>query len=194
MSNYKVNKLKKREYLKILNYVVDFCLWQFGYSVRPCLREAKLGYGEMMMSCNYYKHYTILYDWQKFRKMFGKQDYLTQVALAMSSAAHEMRHYYQVRQIFSRTPSEDEKTLDGWWENHINGKYVGEDCTILEFFMQPMELDAELYSYWYVAKTLDCRLNLDYIDKNFINVLKNKFIEMFGADHKDLYIFDTVQQ
>ncbi len=191
MSSYKCNKLKKREYLKILNDVVDFCLWQFGYTVRPRLRESKLGHGEMMMFCNYYKHYAILYDWQQFQKTFGNRSYFEQVALVMSSSAHEMRHYYQVRQIFSCTPSEDEKTLAEWWENHVNGKCIGPDCTILDFYIQPMELDAELYAYWYVAKTLDCSLNLNYIDKNYINVLKSKFIEMFGVKHKDLYIFDT---
>lgn len=104
-----------------------------------------------------------------------------------------MRHYYQVRQIYSKHPCEDEKTIAEWRDNHENGKEFGEDgcMTLLELFMQPMELDAELYAFYFVAKVTERVINLDYIDKNYIQILKKKFIELFGEDHEDLFIFDV---
>ncbi len=192
MSRKRNGQFKKKDYLKILNNVVDFCLQKFGYKIRPYIRETRLNAGELALFCDNNKHYAIFYDWQQFRRIFGKTDYKTQETYAMATAAHEMRHYYQVRQIYSKRPCESGKTIAEWRENHFNGKVLGENgCTLLDFFMQPMELDAELYGYYFVAKVLDRGIDVSYIDKNFIDVLKNKFIEMFGENHGDLYIFDV---
>lgn len=191
MSYIKGDRLKKREYLAILNSVVDYCLYAFGYSIRPYILEASLNYGEMMMFCESHNKYAILYDWKQFKKTFRYCDYETQRSYAMATAAHEMRHYYQVRQIYSKTPRENEKTIAEWKENHFNGKILGENgCTLLEFFLQPMELDAELYAFYFTAKVLGNVIKLDYIDENYINVLKEKYIELFGENDKDLYLFD----
>ena len=54
-----------------------------------------------------------------------------------------------------------------------------------------MELDAEMYAYYFVAKVLDIGLNLSYIDENYIHILKNKFIERFGENDPDLYLFEA---
>lgn len=195
MSKIRYGQFKKKDYIRILNIVVDFCIQKWGYKIRPYIRETKLDGGEMMLFCDRNKHYAIFYDWQQFRKLFGKSDYETQETYIMATAAHEMRHYYQVRQIYSKCPRESEKTIAEWRGNHFNGKTLGEDgCTLLDFFMQPMELDAELYGYYFVAKVLGRSIDVSYIDKNFMDILKNKFIEMFGEDHEDLYIFNTKKE
>ena len=185
---------KKRDYVRILNNVIDCCLRRFGYSIRPYVRETNLRYGEMMMFIDRGHRYAILYDYQQFRRMFGKYNYEVQQAYTILMAAHEMRHYYQIRQIFSKTPREDEKTIAEWCENHFNGKYYENYAEeILDFYMQPMELDAELYAYWFVCKVLDKGVKLDFIDENFIQILKSKWIEKYGEDDEDLYIFDFVE-
>ncbi len=195
MSRIRGNQLKKREYIRILNWVVDFCLDKFGYTNRPYICEAKLEYGEMMVFLDWHKHYAIFYDWKQFRDTFKDTDYDTQYSYAMATAVHEMRHYYQVRQIYSKTPREDEKIIAEWRENYNNGKILGKDgCTLLDFFMQPMELDAQLYAYYFVAKILDCVIKLDYIDKDYVKVLKKRYIELFGDDDEDLYIFDIEEK
>ena len=195
MSKLKYGQFKKKDYIRILNVVVDFCLEKFGYKIRPYLRETKLGRGEMMLFWARNNCYAIFYDWQQFKRLFRKTSYENQEAYAMATAAHEMRHYYQVRQIYSKVPRESEETIAAWRENHYNGKVFGEDgCTLLEFFMQPMELDAELYGYYFTAKVLDRAIDVSYIDKDFIDILKSKFIEIFGEDHEDLYIFDTKKE
>lgn len=182
---------KKRDYLRLLNDVIDCCLKGFGYSIRPYVFETKLQHGSMMMFFDHGHHYAIFYDYQQFRKIFGKYNYEVQEAYTVLLAAHEMRHYYQIRQIFSKTPREDEKTIEEWRKNHFFGKDFGEDGeTILDFYMQPMELDAELYAYWFVAKVLNKGVKLNFIDDNFIDILKAKWIEKYGEDDEDLYIFD----
>lgn len=195
MSKKRNYQFKKKVYLRILNVVVDFCLQKWHYKIRPYICETKLDDGEMMLFCDRNKHYAIFYDWQQFRKIFGKSDYDTQETYAMATAAHEMRHYYQVRQIYSKSPCESEKTISEWRENHFNGKTLGENgCTLLDFFMQPMELDAELYGYYFVSKILDRGIDVSYIDKGYVDILKSKFIEIFGEDHEDIYIFDTEKE
>ena len=182
---------KKRDYLKILNWTVDCCLHNFGYKIRPHLFETRLRHGEMMLFCEHGQYYTIFYDYKQFKRVFGKYDYEVQEAYALLMAAHEMRHYYQIRQIFSKHPREDEKTLAEWRENHFYGKYYENYAEeILDFYMQPMELDAELYAYWFVVKVLDKGVKLDFIDEHFIDILRNKWIEKYGEDDEDLYIFD----
>ena len=182
---------KKRNYLKILNWVIDCCLHSFRYKIRPRVFETRLRHGEMMMFCDHGHHYEILYDYEQFRRVFGKYNYEVQEAYAVLLAAHEMRHYYQIRQIFSKIPREDEKTVAEWREDHFSGKYFENYAAeILDFYMQPMELDAELYAYWFVCKVLDKGVRLDFIDKHFIGILKNKWIEKYGEDDEDLYIFD----
>lgn len=111
MSKLRYGQFKKKDYNRILNVVVDFCLEKFGYKIRPYIREAKLDDGEMMLFCDSNKHYAIFYDWQQFKKLFGKSSYATQEVYAMATAAHEMRHYYQVRQIYAKVPHESKETI-----------------------------------------------------------------------------------
>lgn len=182
---------KKRDYLKILNRVIDCCLNSFGYSIRPYVFETRLNHGSMMLFYDHGHRYAIFYDYEQFRRMFGEYDYEIQQAYSILFAAHEMRHYYQIRQIFAKNPREDEKTIAEWRENHFFGKDFGEDGeTLLDFYMQPMELDAELYAYWFVCKVLDKGVRLDFIDDNFIDVLRDKWVEKYGENDEDLYIFD----
>lgn len=184
---------KKRDYLRILNDVVDFCLQKFGYSIRPYIFESELDKGILMEFRNVGKRkFAIFYDYKQFRRACANDSYEYQEALVMATAAHEMRHYYQVRQIYSRNPVEPENTIAEWRENHFHDITPNENgSNILEFYLQPMELDAELYAYYFVAKTLNRGINLSFIDDNYIHILKNKFIEIFGDDHPDLYIFDA---
>ena len=182
---------KKRNYLKILNWIIDYCLRSFGYKIRPRVFETRLRPGEMMLFCDHGRNYAIFYDYSQFRRVFGKYNYEIQEAYAVLLAAHEMRHYYQIRQIYSKHPREDEKTIAEWREDHFSGKYFENYAEeILDFYLQPMELDAELYAYWFVCKVLDKGVKLDFIDDNFIDILRNKWIEKYGENDEDLYMFD----
>lgn len=64
MSKKRNDQFKKKDYLRILNVVVDFCLQKWHYKIRPYILETQLNEGEMMLFCDRNKHYTIFYDWQ----------------------------------------------------------------------------------------------------------------------------------
>lgn len=183
---------RKREYVRILKWVVDCCLHSFGYRIRPYLRETVLQKGEMMLFCERgAKRFAIFYDYRQFREIFGECDYETQEAYAMASAAHEMRHYYQVRQLYAEVPREDGETIEAWRENHLNAKTPAEDgISPLEFYMQPMEMDAELFAYLFVAKVLERKISLRFIDDTYLSVLRNEYIRRYGADDEDVDLFD----
>lgn len=184
----KNNLFKKRHYVSIIKSTVSFLTRYFGYRQKPFLFESINKEGEAMFICRGRKgHYAIFYDYMQFKKVFGHLDFDVQEAYAMLLIAHEMRHYYQMRQIDSPHPTESKDRIAMWRRDDENPKYPGEDCSILEFYMQPMELDAELFAYVFVADKLDALVNLDYIDKAYINELEKYYVEIFGKTNEELF-------
>ena len=108
-------------------------------------------------------------------------------AYTMFLIAHEMRHYYQMRQLDADNPIEDVKTLEEWRENDQNPKYPGEDCSIFEFYMQPMELDAELFAYVLVASKFDVLVSVDFIDENLLKEMEKHYVRLFGETNNELF-------
>jgi hypothetical protein len=170
--------------------MISFFLHKFGYSKRPYLIETRFKNGALAALCKCKNDYAILYDYERYRKSHKDMDYQSNEVAALMVIAHEMRHYFQVRQLFSKTPRVNKKTLDEWRDGYYNGKDLGEDgCeTLSDYFSQAMELDAELYAYVMTAKILD-RVPL-YRGVDYIKKLRAKYVEMFGDDDEDLYIFD----
>ncbi len=185
----KYGVFRKKHYVRILNWVVNYTLRCFGYTKRPRLIETRLGKGDMMMFEHTFDgEYSILYDYVQFQNIFGRESYDVQEAYAMSMAAHEMRHYYQHRQMSAKNPVENEETIAAWWENECNLKYYGENgCTLFEFYTQPLELDAELYAYVFVERVLNAVISLLFVDENYIDLLEKRYIEIFGETDTDLF-------
>ena len=164
---------KKRHYVAIIKYTTEYLAWYFGYKKKPYLFESTNKEGEAMLICRGRKgHYAIFYDYMQFKEVFGHLDFEGQEAYAMLLIAHEMRHYYQMRQLDSKHPSEPKERLDKWRKDDENHKYPGDDCSVFEFFMQPMELDAELFAYVFVADKLGVTVSLDYIGENYIKEME----------------------
>ena len=184
----KNNLFKKCHYVSIIKYTAEYLAWYFGYKRKPFLFESANKEGEAMVIYRGRKgRYAIFYDYMQFKKVFGHLDFEGQEAYAMLLIAHEMRHYYQMRQLDSKHPSEPKERLDKWRIDDENPKYPGEDCSILEFFMQSMELDAELFAYVFVAEKLECLVSFNYIDENYINELEKYYIELFGETNEELF-------
>ena len=61
----------------------------------------------------------IYFDYQKFQKVFRTCDDDNRVLVLIHIVAHEMRHYYQYRQITSKKPKEDERIVQEWIDNKI---------------------------------------------------------------------------
>lgn len=184
----KYDLFRKRHYVSIIKQTVAYCTWLFGYEKKPFLFESVNKKGEMMLISRGNKNrYAIFYDYMQFKRMFGHLDFEGQAAYTMFLIAHEMRHYYQMRQLDAYNPIEDVKTLEEWRENDQNPKYPGEDCSIFEFYMQPMELDAELFAYVLVASKLDVLVSVDFIDENLLKEMEKHYVRLFGETNNELF-------
>ena len=53
--------------------------------------------------------------------------------------------------------------------------------------MQPMELDAELFAYVFVADKLGVTVSLDYIGENYIKEMEKYYVELFGETNEDIF-------
>lgn len=180
---------KKRHFVSIIKWTAAYLTRYFGYKRQPYVFETSNEDGVQMCICESEekRYYAIFYDYMHFKRAYGELDFDGQEAYAMFIMAHEMRHYYQLRQMNSSKADEPEERLKLWRENRENKKSVGEDCTVLEFFMQPMELDACLFAYVFVASKLDILMLLDEIDENYINELEKYYVELFGETDEELF-------
>lgn len=179
---------KKRHYVRIIENTAAICTRLFGYKRKPDIFESQNREGEVMYICRGRgDRYGIFYDYLQFRRRFADCDFETLEALAAFFMAHEMRHYYQMRQIDSKKPRESAKTIEKWRQNEDDPKYPPDDCTVLEFYLQPMEIDAELFAYIFVSSYFDCLVNLSFIDDGYIRELEKYHIELFGESDEVLF-------
>ena len=119
--------------------------------------------------------------------MFGHRDFQTQEAYAGAIMAHEMRHYYQHRQMIAQKPKEKVETVALWWENEWNPKFFGEGCSLSEFLLQPLELDATLFEYVFGAEIFEVLLLQAIKDEEHLNAMEKLYIEYFGETDTDLF-------
>ena len=188
LSKQKYDLFRKRHYVSIIKQVTSYCTACFGYKKKPFLFETVNEKGELMRICRGNKNrYAIFYDYMQFKRLFGHLDFEGQQSYAMFLIAHEMRHYYQMRQLDATRPRESAETLEKWRQDDEHPKYPGNDCSILEFYMQPMELDAELFAYVFVADHLDMLVSVDFIDKGYLRVMEKHYIELFGETNEELF-------
>ena len=179
---------KKRHYVAIIKYTTEYLARYFGYKKKPYLFECTNNEGAAMLISRGRKgHYANFYEYMQFKKVFGHLDFEGQEAYAMLLIAHEKRHYYQMRQLDSKNPCEPQERLDKWRIDDENPKYPGDDCSVFDFYMQPMELDAELFAYVFVADKLDVAVSLDYIGENYIKEMEKYYIELFGESNGDIF-------
>ena len=191
ISKQRHQAFKKKHYVALIKSIARFCTEFFGYKVKPYLFESKNEPHTPM--CIYRSHirknrYAIFYDYNLFKKIFGHLDYEGQRAYTAFLIAHEMRHYYQMRQIDSKAPREDSELLEKWRKDEaIPIAEITNDLEQYEHYKRPMELDAELFAYCFVAKMFDTLVSLSYIDENYINDLENYYIELFQKTDEGLF-------
>lgn len=183
------NLFKKRDYLNIVKWVVRYVSLYFGYRCEPRVFESVNTEGSLMCICGGYKKgkYAIFYDYMQWKREFGDLSFEEQAATVMYITAHEMRHYYQLRQLESKRPDEHEERLESWRKNMDNPRYVDSGCSVFDFFMQPMELDATLFAYVFLADMTDLLFNTDYIGESYIDELEKYYIELFGQTNEELF-------
>ena len=186
-SRDKYGKFKKKDYLRVIRNTQDLLCLQFGYTIKPCLMETRLREGRLMEFYHCPAWYAIFYDYKQFKDAFGHRDFDAQEAYAAAMMAHEMRHYYQHRQMVSKVPMESDETLALWWENECNPKCEEDGCSRLEFHLQPLELDATLFEYVFCAEAYG-RIAIQAIESvEHLNAVEKLYVEYFGETDDRLF-------
>lgn len=177
---------RKRHFVKTIHAVRRYLLNKFGYSQKPFIIETALPKFTLMSLMHKNSKYAILYDYKQFKKEFGSCDFHTQEAYAASIMAHEMRHYYQHRQMFSKNPVEDIKTLKRWIKNEKDVK-LAETNGFDKYVTQPLEVDASLFEYVFGANIYDKLLIRVITGKKQYKKMKKLYTSYFGKLNPELF-------
>ena len=181
------NEFSKREFVKLIKNVANKNLYYFNYTKKPYLMEKQLPDQAMMAFCFNGKHHLIAYDYAKFKRAFGKCDYTTQYVYAVQYMAHEMRHYYQERQIRAHLPDENKKSIENWKNNSIIKTRGMEENDDYKYWFSSRELDANLYSYIFTFDHLDCAGLATIWNKRLFNVLKKLYKQNGGKNARKYF-------
>jgi len=175
-------KFKKKDYVRMIENTVWFLCRKFGYKTKPYLFETKLRDDAIMVYTHRGKHSAIFYDYMRFKDLFGHFDYETQEAYVSAITAHEMRHYYQHRQIWAKKPKEKDSVIERWRKDEMI-----EDDESVEYVLQPMELDAFLYEYCFGAQYFDAILIKSVRDEAHLDAMEKLYVEYFGETDEALF-------
>ena len=186
-SREKYGKFKKKDYLRILYGVREYLCEKFGYKIKPRLLETRLVEGAIMEFIHGIPGYAIFYDYKQFKDMFGHGDYETQAVCAAAILAHEIRHYYQHRQMIAAKPRESEKTIALWLQNERDLECLGENGKGSDYYLQPMELDAFLFEYLFAAEEFEILLIHAIANEEHLNAMEQLYIEYAGKTDSALF-------
>lgn len=180
-------KFKKKHFVRMIDNVRYYLCRKFGYKTKPYLFETQLDENSLMAFMHRAGSCAILYDYKQFKEMFGRRDFESQEAYAAAIMAHEMRHYYQHRQMTAKKPKEKIETVALWRGNERNLKQVEDGYSLSEFLLQPLELDASLFEYVFGAEIFKKLLLQVINDEEHFNAMEKLYVEYFGETDTDLF-------
>lgn len=193
-SRDKYGKFRKKDYIYIIYAVRDYLCEKFGYKKKPFLFETRLEEGTLMLFIHRQNRYAIFYDYKQFKDLFGHKSFSFQNAYAGAIMAHEIRHYYQHRQMISLHPREKEEVIASWREDEWNLKNLGEGASQEEFYLQPLELDATLFEYVFGAEEFNWFLLETIAEEKHFNVMEQLYVEYFGETDETLFNDDIKER
>ena len=186
-SKDRYGKFKKKHYVRMIESVRRYLCRKFGYKKKPYIYETRLEKNSFMLFTHTSGGYAIYYDYKQFKDSFGDMDFEAQEAYVGAIMAHEMRHYYQHRQMFANNPKEKAETIALWRENEWCPKNLEDGYSLSEFCLQPLELDATLYEYVFGAEIFELLLLLVIKDEEHFNAMERLYIEYFGETDTKLF-------
>ena len=182
------SEFKKQHFLNVLKNVRRQLMREFDYTRAPYLIERKLEDNALMLFTNCGDQTAIFYDYVKFKRHFGQYEMHVQEMYAVSTIAHEMRHYFQHRQINANNPIIKDKVLKVWAENKPRCKAKqGNDGWLKSYYMKPRELDAQLYAYRFVAKNLNQALTGAFYNFDHYKQIKKLNRKYGGYMHRIIF-------
>ena len=170
--------LKRREFEFCLKTTICDVKRLFGYSKLPHVFETKLPGNEMMsfITIRNGKYSAIAYDYQKIAALFSRYDKEDAIARIVFITAHEMRHYYQHRQIRAKSSRESVKTVNAWRKSDV----IRIDCDNSEYYGNVREIDAFAFAYSYVADKFGVLVVNVGVPKKYRMVMKRYVKKTFG--------------
>ena len=181
------NEFKKREFISLIKAVANKNMLYFNYTKKPFLIETKLPDKVLMSFCVMGKSTFITYDYAKFKRVMGQYEYNAQYVYAVQCMAHEMRHYYQHRQITAESPIEDKKTISNWKKNKILRASGMKKTKNYEYWFSSRELDANLYSYIFALEHVESASLDTIVSKEHFKALEKLYKESGGKNSKKYF-------
>lgn len=188
-----INCLNKKRYekhfIKLSKATVAACCRAMGYKTEPRLKKVRFDHGEYSIAFieirgKYYIHYDI----DVFNNIYLNNTQEEKDDILIFTMAHECRHFYQYKQLAAENPDEKEETLKKWDYEFENYADVTGGASLSEFNKQAVEIDANLFGLLALAEMSDSLLLLDHISDDYIELLEQRHIEIYGCT--DDVIFD----
>lgn len=196
INNQRRQAFKKRHFVRTIKAVIAYCTRYFGYKKEPYLFETENEPNvPMCIRRSFFRKntYAIFYDYKMFKQRFGHLDFEGQYAYTMLIIAHEMRHYHQMRQLDSKKPWEDTELLEEWRKDEeIPIAEITNEAEQYEHYKRPMELDAELFAYCFVAEMTELLASTRFISDEYINEMEKHYIRLFGKTNEEWFPKDNV--
>ena len=186
---YKRPTFTKRQYVLTLTETVEFLTKTFGYKKPPKIKETVLPKNCFMMYRYDGKSGIIYYNYKEFLHRYHNKEQKLQEMIVANDAAHEMRHFYQYKQVTNVNIQEKYSLRKKWAKsiytpNRIN---INDKKYIDSYLKDPLEVDAFLFGYQYCAVNYDVALICSIQGKKHYGLLKNYCREYYGKIDKDLF-------
>ena len=181
------NEFSKKEFVKLIKDVAGKTMYYFNYTRKPFISERNLPEGTLMCFLSSGNKSMVAYDYVKFKRAFGNWDGYWQRLYAIQVMAHEMRHYYQYRQIVAKNPDEDKNTISDWKINKVIKTRGMEKTDNYKYWFSSKELDANLYAYIFAIEHFDNAM-LDHIQSiEHFNAFKKLYKKNGGKNLKKFF-------
>ncbi len=172
--------LRKRQFVNVMKNTIGDCLDIFGYTKEPYIFETRFDDNTMMLFVEgAHGESAIYYDYQRFQRVFAKCTDEHRIYRLMHIVAHEMRHYYQYRQIKAKKPREDAAVVEEWKKEKVI-RHRGKNN---EYFGNVRELDANTFAYIYMAERCKVILSDCGIPENYRIRMRNYAQKVYGESH-----------
>lgn len=185
--------LSKKQFLHLIHVVIYKTLKEFNYTIRPYVYESKLSGDALMSFCESGRYMAIAFDYAKFKRNVGEYGYEEQFVYLVQIVSHEMRHYYQYRQMMAKNPREKEETIESWREDKVVKVRGMEKEENANYWFSARELDASLFSYVYTLRNLKSANLNAIISKAHFNALK-KLYKQYGGTNVKTYFSNKVKR
>jgi len=176
------NKFSKKEFVQVIKAVAIKCMDCFNYTRNPYIVEKTLPNSTLMRCYSSGKYTIIAYDYVKFKRNLRDFSYEEQYIFTAQTMAHEMRHYYQHRQIMAKQPIENEKTIDFWVKNSIVKTRGMKKTNNYEYFFSSAELDAVLFAHIFTLDHLESVCLMPICNRTHFKALKKLYKQKGGKN------------